>query len=71
MLLSGEATYRVSGAIAGPSGIRMAHPVDVTTGRSFLDWPEEGDGESIRSLLAYLVVEFAAYCTGRPAAASA
>ena len=52
--------------VEGANHFSMAYPVDAATGRPFLDWPEEGDGESIRSLLAYLIVEFASYCAGRP-----
>lgn len=51
--------------LEGANHFSMAHPVDTATGRPFLDWAEEGDGESIRSLLAWLVTEFASYCVGR------
>ena len=51
--------------IEGANHFSMAYPVDGATGRPFLDQPEEGDGESIRALLAWLVSEFASYCVGR------
>lgn len=54
--------------IEGANHFSMAHPLDATTGRPFLDWPEEGDSESIRSLLAFMIVEFASFCTGRAGA---
>ena len=50
--------------LEGANHFSMAHPIDAATGRPFLDWPEEGDSESIRSLLAWLVTEFASYCVG-------
>ena len=51
--------------LEGANHFSMAYPIDAATGRSFLDWPEEGDSESIRSLLAWLVTEFASYCIGQ------
>ena len=54
--------------IQGANHFSIAHPTDVTTGRPYLDWAEEGDGSSIRSLIADLIIEFASLCCGRSAA---
>ena len=50
--------------IEGANHFSMAYPVDETTGRPYLDWPEEGSGETIRSLMAALMLEFVQLCTG-------
>lgn len=51
-----EDSYLVE--IAGANHFSIAWPQDESTGRSFLDEPEEGDGEAIRALLAELAVAF-------------
>ena len=51
--------------LEGANHFSMAHPLDTATGRPFLDWPEEGDGDLIRSLLGWLIAEFAACCVDR------
>jgi len=49
-------SYFVS--IVGANHFSLAWPVDESTGRHFLDEPEEGSGEAIRALLAELFVAF-------------
>ena len=51
--------------LEGANHFSMAYPLDTATGRPFLDWPEEGDSDCIRSLLGWLIAEFASYCVGR------
>lgn len=44
--------------ISGANHFSLAWPLDESTGRHFLDRPEEGDGAKIRELLASLFVGF-------------
>jgi pimeloyl-ACP methyl ester carboxylesterase len=44
--------------IEGANHFSMAWPQDETTGRAFLDWSEEADGDAIRDLVAALVERF-------------
>ena len=44
--------------VNGANHFSLAWPVDESTGRHFLDEPEEGSGEDIRQLLANLFVTF-------------
>lgn len=55
--------------IEGANHFSIAWPSDETTGRSFLDWTEEGDGAEIRALLAGLFEQFTKDVCGRPAGA--
>ena len=50
--------------IDGANHFSLAHPVDESTGRHFLDEAEEGDNARIRELLAELIVSFVRDVTG-------
>ena len=54
--------------VDGANHFSLAYPLDATTGRPFLDWPEEVEGETLRPLLAYVITEFVRVCTGDVAA---
>ena len=48
--------------VSGANHFSLAYPVDDSTGRHFLDEPEEGDGEVLRALLADLFESFVLDC---------
>ena len=50
--------------LRGANHFSLAHPVDESTGRHFLDGPEDADGDMLRGLLANLICGFIDQVTG-------
>lgn len=53
--------------INGANHFSFAYPEDDSTGRAFLDMPEEADGETLRQLFAEMIIAFADNAVGREA----
>lgn len=55
----------------GANHFTLAHPLDETAGRSFLDWPPEGDESAMRARMAEVIGAFILSAACGDAAASA